>query len=79
MAQTLSNRNTYYNPIEVGEDNDNDDQGTNNEVYQKNECVGDSIAIVENSTMLHRDDSTIPIDELYVQLDASMFIDDNFV
>ena len=39
--------------------------------------LGGNIAIVENSTMLRRDDSTIPIDELYVQLDASMFIDDN--
>ena len=27
--------------------------------------------------MLRRNDSTIPIDELYVQLDACMFIDDN--
>ena len=77
VAQTLINRNTYYNPTEVGEDNENDDQGTNNEVYQENECVGGNIAIVENPTMLCRDDSTIPIDELFVQLDASMFIDDN--
>jgi hypothetical protein len=77
VPQTLTNRNTYYNPIEVGQDNENDDQGTNNEVYQENECVGGSIVIVENFIMLHRDDSTIPIDELYVQLDASMFIDDN--
>jgi hypothetical protein len=75
VPQTLTNRNTYYNPIEVGQDNENDDQGTNNEVYQENECVGGSIVIVENFIMLHRDDSTIPIDELYVQLDASMFID----
>jgi hypothetical protein len=77
VAQTLANRNTYYNPTEVGEDNENDDQGINNEVYQENECVEGNVAIVENSTMLRRDDSTIPIDELYVQLDASMFIDDN--
>jgi hypothetical protein len=45
---------------------------------RKNECVGGNIAIVENSTMLRRDDSTISIDELYVQLDVSMFIDDNY-
>ena len=77
VAQTLTNRNTCYNLTEVREDNDNDDQGTNNEVYQENECVKGNIAIVENSTMLCRDDSTIPIDELFVQLDASMFIDDN--
>ena len=61
----------------VGEDNKNDDQGANNEVYQENECVGGNIAFVKNSTMLRRDDSTIPIDELYVQLDANMFIGDN--
>ena len=40
-------------------------------------CWGGSIVIVENFIMLRRNDSTIPIDELYVQLDASMFIDDN--
>jgi hypothetical protein len=66
VAQTLINRNAYYNPTEVGEDNENDYQGINNEVYQENECVRDNIAIVKNSTMLRRDDSTIPIDELYV-------------
>ena len=32
VAKTLTNRNTYYNPVAVGEDNENDDQGTNNEV-----------------------------------------------
>jgi hypothetical protein len=77
VAQTLANRNTYYNPTQVGDDNENDDQGTNNEVYQENKCIGGNIVIVENSTMLRRDDSTILIDELYVQLDISMFIDDN--
>jgi hypothetical protein len=51
VAQTLINRNAYYNPTEVGEDNENDYQGTNNEVYQENECVGGNIAIVKNSTM----------------------------
>jgi hypothetical protein len=77
VAQMLANRNTYYNPTQVGEDNENDDQGTNNEVYQENKCIGGNIVIVENSTMLRKDDSTILIDELYVQFDVSMFIDDN--
>jgi hypothetical protein len=45
----------------AGEDNENDDQGTNNEIYQ--ESVGGNIAIVKNSTMLHRNDLTIPINE----------------
>jgi hypothetical protein len=77
VTHVLTNRNTYYNPTVVGEDNKNNDQETNNEVYQENECVRGNIAIVENSNVLRRDDSTIPIDELYVQLDASMFIDNN--
>jgi hypothetical protein len=73
----LTNKNTYYNPTVVGKDNENNDQKTNNEIYQENECARGNIAIVENSNVLRRDDSTIPINELYVQLDASMFIDDN--
>ncbi|XP_059454976.1 uncharacterized protein LOC132185188 [Corylus avellana] len=77
VAQVLTNRNTYYNPTVVGEDSEKDDQRTNNEVYQESECVGVNIANVENSTMLRRDNLTIPIDELYVQLDACMFINDN--
>ena len=40
VAQTLTNRKTHYNPTVEGEDNKNDDQRNNNEVYQKNECVG---------------------------------------
>jgi hypothetical protein len=61
----------------VEEDNGNDGQGTNNEIYQENECVVGNISFIENFTMLYRDDSTIPIDELYVQLDANKFIDNN--
>ena len=77
VVQVLTNRNIYYNPTVIGEDNENNHQETNNGVYQENECARGNIAIVENSNVLRRDDSTIPIDELYVQLDASMFIDDN--
>ena len=77
VVQVLTNRNTYYIPTAIGEDNENNDQDPNNEVYQENECARGNIAIVENSNVLCRDDSTIPIDELYVELDASMFIDDN--
>jgi hypothetical protein len=77
VTQVLANKNTYYNPKAVEKDNENNDQGTNNEVYQENECVRGNIAIVENSNVLRRDDSTIPIDKLYVQLNASLFINDN--
>jgi hypothetical protein len=33
--------------------------------------------VFEDSLMLRRDDATIAIDELYVQLDASLFVNDN--
>jgi hypothetical protein len=36
-------------------------------------------ANVEASTQLFRDDATIAIDELYVQLDASIFANDNLL
>jgi hypothetical protein len=34
---------------------------------------------VEASTRLRRDDATVAIDELYIQLDASMFANDNLL
>ena len=70
VVHALTNINTYYNPTVVGGDNENDDQGINNTIYQERKCVGGNIAIVENSTILCRDDSIIAIDELYMLIDG---------
>jgi len=49
----------------------------NVDVYQERVCAWGNIALIEDSTMLHRDDATIDIDELYVQLDPNLFVDNN--
>jgi hypothetical protein len=67
----LTNRNIYDVPAIVERD---DDQGMNVDVYQEPVCDGGNIAIVEDSTILCRDDPAIPIDELYVQLDPKLFV-----
>jgi hypothetical protein len=74
VVQKLTNRNIYEIPAIVERD---DDQGMNIDVYQECVCDGCNIAIVENSTILCRDDATIPIDELYVQLDPNLFVGNN--
>jgi hypothetical protein len=70
----LTNRNIYDVPTIVDRDNN---QGMNVEVYQERVCVGGNIALVEYSTILRRDDETIAIDELYVQLDPNLFVENN--
>jgi hypothetical protein len=72
VVQKLTNRNIYNVPAIVERD---DDQGMNVDVYQ--ERVYDGSNIVEDSTILCRDDATISIDELYVQLDSNLFVDNN--
>jgi hypothetical protein len=74
VVQKLTNRNIYDVPAIVERD---DDQGMNVDVYQERVCDGGNIAIVEDSTRLCRDDPTIPIDELYVQLDPNLFVGNN--
>jgi hypothetical protein len=74
VVQKLTNRNIYDVPTVVERDNN---PKMNVDVYQERVCVGSNIALVENSTMLHRDDATIAIDELYVQLDPNLFVDNN--
>ncbi|XP_062147797.1 uncharacterized protein LOC133856763 [Alnus glutinosa] len=74
VVQKLTNRNIYDIPAIVERD---DDQGMNADVYQERVCDGGNIAIVEDSTILCRDDPTIPIDELYVQLDPNLFVGNN--
>jgi len=78
VAQTLTSRNIYYIPTAVDEGNEDNDRGIHNEAYHKRECVRGDIAIVEESTMLPRDDTTIAIDGLYVQLDGpNLLFDEN--
>jgi hypothetical protein len=74
VVQKLTNRNIYDVPATVERDND---QGMNVDVYQECVCERGNIAIVEDSTILYRDDATIPIDELYVQLDPNLFVGNN--
>jgi hypothetical protein len=33
VTQALNNKDTYYNPTVVKEDNESDDQGANNDLY----------------------------------------------
>jgi hypothetical protein len=82
VVQKLNNKDIYDIPTVQKGDNIEDDQGLSDDIYQKGECVGGNIvrvdeANVETSTRLCRDDVTIAIDELYIQLDPSMFANDN--
>jgi hypothetical protein len=84
VMQKLINRDIYDIPTVQKEDNTEDDQGFSDDVYQEGECVGGNIvrvdkANVEASTRLCKDDVTIAIDELYIQLDVSMFANDNLL
>lgn len=82
VVQKWINRDIYDIPTVQKGDNTEDDQRLSDDVYQEGECVGGNMvfvdeANVEASTQLRRDDATIAIDELYIQLDASMFANDN--
>ncbi|GLT62835.1 hypothetical protein SLA2020_354390 [Shorea laevis] len=77
VVQKLTNRNIYDIPTVVEGDNEQYDQGINVDVYQERECASGNMTLVEDSLMLRRDDATIAIDELYVELDASLFVNDN--
>jgi hypothetical protein len=84
VVQKWINRDIYDIPTVYNGDNSDDDEGCNDDVYQEGECVGVNMVHVdevnvEASTQLLRNDATIPIDELYVQLDASIFANDNLL
>ena len=64
------------------------EEDNSDEVYQESECIRVNAIIQqendEDSTLLHRDDMTainlgalIAIDDIYIQLDESMFINDD--
>jgi hypothetical protein len=82
VVQKWINRDIYDIPIVQKGDNTEDDQKLSNKVCQEGECIGGNMVVVneanvEASTLLHRDDVTIAVNELYIQLDASMFANDN--
>ena len=77
--------NIFTSTEEVHEENE-EDHG--DEVYQESECIRVNAPIQqendEDSTLLHRDDvlaidlgALILVDDVYVQLDGSMFINDD--
>ncbi|KAL4594441.1 hypothetical protein ACB092_12G021200 [Castanea dentata] len=64
------------------------EEDNSDEVYQESECIRVNATIQqesdEDSTLLHRDDVTtinlgalIVVDDIYLQLDESMFINDD--
>ncbi|XP_062176073.1 uncharacterized protein LOC133881134 [Alnus glutinosa] len=75
VVQKLINRN-IYDILRVQEgDNEEDDQGIRDDTYQEDECVGGNVVHVDDGnneeyTQLRKDDVSIAIDRLYVQLDG---------
>ena len=84
----MTPRNIYDVPIVLEENNEEDDHGISEEVYQECEYVGGTVFVEEaddeDLTALPRDDAepiqldaSIAVDEVYMQLDGNMFIDDS--
>ena len=84
----MTHRNMYDIPTGIEKvHEENEDNG--DVVYQESECIGVNATVQqendENSTLLHRDGvpaidlgDLILLDDVYVQLDESMFINDDF-
>ena len=84
----MTHRNMYDIPTCIEKvHEENEDNG--DVVYQESECIGVNATVQqendENSTLLHRDGvptidlgDLILLDDVYVQLDESMFINDDF-
>ena len=84
----MTHRNIYGIPTGTKKVYEENEEDNGDEVYQESECIGVNVIIQqendEDSTLLHRDDvptidlrDLIPIDDVYVQLDGSMFINDD--
>ena len=88
VVQHMTHRNMYDIPTGIEKvHEENEDNG--DVVYQESECIGVNATVQqendENSTLLHRDSvpaidlgDLILLDDVYVQLDESMFINDDF-
>ena len=84
----MTHRNMYDIPTGIEKvHEENEDDG--DVVYQESECIGVNATVQqendENSTLLHRDGvpaidlgDLILLDDVYLQLDESMFINDDF-
>ena len=84
----MTHRNMYDIPTGIEKvHEENEDNG--DVVYQESECIGVNATVQqendENSTLLHRDGvptidlgALIAVDDVYVQLDESMFINDDW-
>ena len=84
----MTHRNVYGIPTGTKKVYEENEEDNGDGVYQESECIGVNVIIQqendEDSTLLHRDDvptidlrDLIPIDDVYVQLDGSMFINDD--
>ncbi|KAK9994727.1 hypothetical protein SO802_024430 [Lithocarpus litseifolius] len=87
VVQHMTHRNTYDIPTGIEKVHEENEEDNSDEVYQKSECIGVNATVQqennEDSNLLHRDDvpaidlgDLIPVDDVYVQLDGSMFIND---
>ena len=88
VVQYMTHRNVYGIPTGTKKVYEENEEDNGDGVYQESECIGVNVIIQqendEDSTLLHRDDvptidlgDLIPIDDVYVQLDGSMFINDD--
>ena len=88
MVQHMTHRNMYDIPTGTEEMHEENEEDNGDKVYQESECIGVNATIQqendEDSTLLHRDDvlaidlgALILVDDVYVQLDGSMFINDD--
>jgi len=84
----MTHRNMYDIPIDTEKVHEENEEDNGNAVYQESECIGVNATVQqendEDSTLLHRDGvpaidlgDLILVDDVYVQLDESMFINDD--
>ena len=84
----MTHRNMYNISTSTEEVHEENEEDHGDEVYQESECIGVNAPIQqendEDSTLLHRDDvlaidlgALILVDDVYVQLDESIFINDD--
>ena len=84
----MTHRNMYNISTSTEEVHEENEEDHGDEVYQESECIRVNAPIQqendEDSTLLHRDDvpaidlgALIAIDDVYVQLDESIFINDD--
>ena len=88
VVQHMTHRNMYDIPTGTEKVHEENEEDNGDAVYQESECIGVNATVQqendEDSTLLHRDGvpaidlgDLIPVDDVYVQLDESMFINDD--